>query len=153
MCQAVTFNLSHRTAAAGPGFSSYFCFDWGLIVTRLELGVHSKQQRRHFTEQKSADHMFTISIGSGEDWRLCVCLWGLGQSFPLTSSHWITCRILFLSPVWTDVMCLIVQSVTLVDVETVSKGWGLRWGAVGLSRKSMHSRSTPWARQTEKIQD
>ncbi len=67
MCQAVTFNLSHRTAAAGPGFSSYFCFDWGLIVTRLEPGVHSKQRRRHSTAAKNADHMFTISIGWGVD--------------------------------------------------------------------------------------
>lgn len=43
MCQAVTFNLSHCTAAEGPGFSLYFCFDWGLIVTLLELGVHSEE--------------------------------------------------------------------------------------------------------------
>lgn len=63
MCQAVTFNLSHHTAAAGPGFSSYFCFDWSLIVTRLELGAHSKQGRRHSTSVKDIDHMFTISIG------------------------------------------------------------------------------------------
>lgn len=67
MCQAVTFNLSHRTAAAGLGFSSYFCFDWGLIVTRLELSVHSKQGRRHSTALKSVGHMFTISIGWGMD--------------------------------------------------------------------------------------
>lgn len=67
MCQAVTFNLSHRTAAAGPGFSSYFCFDWGLIVTRLELGAHNKQGRCRSTARKSVDHMFTISIGRDVD--------------------------------------------------------------------------------------
>lgn len=75
MCQAVTFNLSHRAAAAGPGFSSYFCFDWGLIVTRLELGVHSKEGRRYSTVVKNADHMFTISIGLGVDGGY-VCVYG-----------------------------------------------------------------------------
>lgn len=67
MCQAVTFNLSHRTATAGPGFSSYFCFDWGLIVTRLKLGVHSKRQRCRSTAVHNGDHMLRISIGWGVD--------------------------------------------------------------------------------------
>lgn len=52
MCQAVTFNLSHGAAAAGPGFSSYFCFDWGLIVTGLELGVHSKKGETLFHRER-----------------------------------------------------------------------------------------------------
>lgn len=90
MCQAVTFNLSHHTAAAaGSGFSSYFCFDCGSIVTTLELLVHIKQGRSYLTALESVDHMFTISIGRGADGGLRVYGgWGNRSRWPLhTESH------------------------------------------------------------------
>lgn len=57
-------------------------------MTRLKLGVHSKQRRHHSTAVKNADQMFTISIGSVVDGGYVHVYGGWGsQSFPLTSPH------------------------------------------------------------------
>lgn len=61
------FQFEPPHCSGGTWFSSHYCFDWGLIVTRLNLSKCSKQGKLCSTGRRSSDHMFTISSGQGGD--------------------------------------------------------------------------------------
>lgn len=145
------FQFEPPHCSGGPRFFPlYLCFDWGSIVTRLKLVVHSKQRRRHFTAGKNHDHMFTISIGLSVDGRY-VCVsggWGNRSHWPLhTESH-----VYSYSYLPFELMSCVSSSNLphWLTWKPCRKPEGKR--AAGLCRKSLCSHSAPWAGHIEEIQ-